>query len=356
LCEKWLVENWNNILDSYLKRHIICAGGLSSKMKKKRCSCVLLVSVVLLATSAGLMITTLLSHAGNVAVADVKPPPLSKPVPVQVKETTMNLVDALGRPLVFQSYTSPIAAESSSQVSNEVKHEPLSDYLKHQQSEDQEFSITREEEVEPAEQQREELEAGCLALVLDNSPHAPAEPSALASCRKVLDEMAKRNGAKKKPTAMSNQQANPVEHDDRFSPLQVANDVNKESHAESGDGFMDGLPIQVDRAKHTAKAPPHTAANLRNEGERCNLMPNHNSPPVLLWRSKRVGGSTLAALLVRYAFIHKLQIAGPQGRMATRVSVCGCSYTNPSTCLHAYTYTLHTYLNRLVSKQHGGHQ
>ena len=80
--------------------------------------------------------------------------------------------------------------------------------------------------------------------------------------------------------------------------------------------FGSAFGLSADRLARLAGAPPVAVATLRNEAERCGLTPNTLAPPMLLWRAKRVGGSTLAALLVRFAFVHHLVVAGPQGRMA----------------------------------------
>ena len=177
-----------------------------------------------------------------------------------------------------------------------------------------------------------------------NSQSTPAEPSTLIACRAVLTTKAKRELGDRYESVVAG-----GDEEAGLSALSSSSAPGKEARGEGGGvaaaavitAAKSGLGDEFDR-RHFATAlltplpgtlvqskgqspriapSPHTSASLRNEAARCTRAAQPDggeSPPVLLWRAKRTGGSTLAALLVRYAFIRKLEVAGPSGRVALR--------------------------------------
>ncbi len=261
------------------------------------------------------------------------------------------LVDALGRPLPRLSVSPDMFEENV---------EPLQQNKDGQPGKDAGTRATVQSEGEnrgddekawkQALQERAEKE--CLALLMADSQSTPAEPSTLIACRAVLTTKAKRDLGDRYESVVAggDEEAGLSAVSSSFAP-------GKEARGEGGGGgggggggaaaatttaAESGLGGEFDR-RHFATAlltplpgtlvqskgqsplyvapSPHTTASLRNEAERCTRAAQPDggeSPPVLLWRAKRTGGSTLAALFARYAFVRKLEVAGPSGRVALR--------------------------------------
>ena len=162
---------------------------------------------------------------------------------------------------------------------------------------------------------QERAEAECLALLMADSQSSPAEPSTLIACRAVLLTKTKREFGDKLYDALL------VDGKEAAGD----GDGNGGHNGDGGDAApppppSSGLGDEFDRrhfatallsplpgssssssipssASATAAATMHAPASLRNEVERCLRVPNDEAPPVLLWRAKRTGGATLAALL-----------------------------------------------------------
>jgi hypothetical protein len=202
-------------------------------------------------------------------------------------------------------------------------------------------------------------ETECLALARDSSPSSPAEPSAMLACRPALARLAQRLLA---ASSSALQPSTPPDLDRDTSatsggggdsldpsPFELGGSgrpasLAASSSTERADFMSASHPASSAELRRVAASPPVTVAALRNEAARCGVGPL-GSPPVLLWRAKRVGGSSVAALLVRYAFVHKLDVAGPQvppiepcsSTIAAAVCVCVRLF---SCCPRVLTHTL----------------
>jgi len=167
-------------------------------------------------------------------------------------------------------------------------------------------------------------EAECLALVRDSHPNAPAEPTALEACKPVLARMAERllnpslsSSSSLMPLHQSSSSSSssfdssyttssssssdgssnseyldpsPFERGGSGRPMDQPSSSSSSEGSSSLD-FTKSHPASETEARRTVTSPPVTVATLRNEAQRCGVTGGHNSPPVLMWRAKRVSNS-----------------------------------------------------------------
>jgi hypothetical protein len=296
---------------------IVVSGMVSRRQKEKQkqmqpCFHIMFLIVVSISSvSAVLMTLTLFwQHALLLPEREVMPGGLK-----DKKEATKHsagrvavyghATDALGRPLlVFPGNEGPVAAINEGvatrpeRTAQQQKADgtaplsaPLSTYIYHNQQQ---------------QQLQKRAEAECLALLAADSQSSPAEPSTLIACRGVFLEKTLRESGRFRNAVDTDHYDN-----SKDTPLH-SNDQSGDLHRRNFDTTLLATPPTSNLTSPSTRGTP-VVASLRNEAERCNRIPNDEAPPVLLWRAKRTGGSTLAALFVRFAFIHKLEVIATPG-------------------------------------------
>lgn len=233
--------------------------------------------------------------------------------------------DALGRPLALRS----VAASVQHPTTETPVPPPVS------------AASTRVSKQGDARVDRT-LEIECLALVRDHSAVTPAEPTALQACKAVLQRMTEAlvggAGSSTRTVPGDSLEVAPARtdlhqgreahttalvasHGSSRSPSQGSSSLGSSSlgssslgsaavpssqnvmssgvgGARAGPSLSDLTSGAMLLPSGSRALPSPLAASLRNEAHRCALMPNHEAPPVLMWRAKRVGGATVASILV----------------------------------------------------------